>query len=262
MVTSLPWVRGVLCGSILFLEAGGVAWGQIAAMVTDAVVDGLRVELPDSAGMVYRPVHYDPSHPPLVATTPPVVRAVPMVGGKRVDPTHVPVAEVLAHPETSELRLADGAHVVKMWIRFAIPAEQLNDACQRRQQPDSGWLHALAPNMDDMNKVMAWLKEEGFTDVRPGMTDVDVLFDHAVSFTGSVAVIERAFRTEVYSYTTNKAYMPTPTIPDTTYYTNGTNLSVPAAFSKVIGKVEGLRPVLEGGICDGIKAIPAVAPQR
>jgi Pro-kumamolisin, activation domain len=259
MVTILTWVRGVLCGSVLFLVAGGVAWGQIAAVVTDAVSDRSRVELPDSAGMVYRPVHYDPSHPPPVATTPPVVRAVRMVDGKPFDPTHVPVAELLAHPETSELRRADSEHVVTMWIRFAIPAEQLNDACQRRQQPNSGWMQALAPNMEDLDKVMAWLKEEGFTDVRPGLTDV---LYHSVNFTGSVAVIERAFLTEVYSYTVNDSYRPTPTIPDTTYYTNGTNLSVPAAFSKVIGKVEGLRPVLEGGICNGIKAIPPVPPQR
>jgi hypothetical protein len=261
-MASLSRVRGVLCSFILSLVGGGVAWGQIAAVVTDAVSDGSRVELPDSAGMVYRPVHYDPNHPPPVPTTPPMLKTVQMVHGKPVDPTHVPVAEVLAHLGTSELRHADGAHVVKMWIRFEIPAEQLNDACQRRQQPGSGWLHTLAPNMDDMNKVMAWLKEEGFTDVRPGLTDVDVLFDHAVSFTGSVEVIERAFRTEVYSYTTNDAPTPTPIIPDTTYYTNGTNLSIPTAFSKVISKVEGLRPVPEGGICNGIRAIPPVSPQQ
>jgi hypothetical protein len=60
----------------------------------------------------------------------------------------------------------------------------------------------------------------------------------------------------------NDAYRPTPTIPDTTYYTNGTNHSVPAAFSNVIGKVEGLSPVLEGAICNGIKAIPPVPPHR
>jgi hypothetical protein len=254
-VASSSWVRGVLCGFILSLTAGGLVWGQIAAVVTDAVADGSRVELPDSAGRVYRPVHYDPSHPPPVATTSPVVRAVRMVGGKPFDPTHVPVAEVLAHPETSELKRADSVHVVEMWIRFAIPAEQLKDACERRQQPNSGWLEALAPNMEDMK----WLKEEGFTDVRPGLTSV---FYHSVTFRGSVAVVERAFLTEVYSYTANDAYVPTPTIPDTTYYTNGTNLSAPAAFSKVIGKVEGLSPVLEGGICNGIKAIPPVPPQR
>jgi subtilase family serine protease len=104
-----------------------------------------------------------------------------------------------------------------------------------------------------MKKVMAWLTSVGFTDVKAEKPDISY---RTISSKGTVDAIERAFRTQVYSYVANPAYVLTPTIPDTTYYTNGTNLSVPEALSPVIDKVYGLSPLGIGGICNGIKMVP------
>jgi hypothetical protein len=226
----------VLC-FVTAVGGGGVVRAQIPPVVTQAVNDGRRVELADSAGFVYRPVHYDPKNPPPVSTEPPrVVR----------NSMFVPVAEALAKSEPSTLLRADKSHVVEMWVRFAVPAATLNEACPSREHTPN-LLSMLTPNPEDVEKVMAWLRSSGFTDVKAERANF--LF-RTINFKGTVDVIERAFRTEIYSYEAN------PAVPDTTHYTNGTNLSVPEALSPVIDNVFGLSPKSEGGICNGIKAVP------
>ena len=233
---------------VLCFVASGVgveAWAQIPAVVTLAVNDGRRVELKDSAGFVHRPLDYDPKNPP-VSTGPPQVRVV------RGHPGYEPVAEALAKSEPSTLLRADKSYVVEMSMRFAVPAVTLNEACASRGHSPN-LMSTLTPNPEDVAKVMAWLTSVGFTDVKAYKADI---FNRAISFKGTVDVIEQAFRTQVYSYTLNHPDALLPADRYTTYYTNGTNLSVPEAFGGVIGKVIGLSPVSMGGICDGIKAEP------
>ena len=253
------WARGMVVLGFVAAGVGASAWAQIPAVVTRAVDDGRRVELKDSAGVVFRPVHYDPNAPkPAQSTIPPPVPVkvvgMPGMGGKGISGSslYVPVAEVLAHPETSELKPADKNHVVEMWVRFAIPAATLNEACVSRAR-NPQFMVALNPNGEDMDKVMEWLTASGFTNVMP--EKMDIIYK-TISFRGTVEVIERAFRTQVYSYVANDASVLTPLVPDTTYYTNGTNLSIPEALSPVIDKVFGLSPTGYGGICNGIKAVP------
>jgi len=225
--------------AVCFVAVGGgaSAWAQIPAVVTLAVDDGRRVELKDSAGFVYCSVHYDPKNPPPVSTAPPQVVRNSM---------YVPVAEALAKSEPSMLLRADKSHVVEMWVRFAVPAATLNEACPSREH-NPNLISMLTPNPEDVEKVMAWMRSSGFTDVKAERTNIQF---RTINFKGTVDVIERAFRTQIYSYVAN------PAVPDTTYYTNGTDLSVPEALSPVIDKVFGLSPKSEGGICNGIPAVP------
>ena len=224
------------------------AWAQIPAVVTLPVNDGRRVDLRDSAGFVFRPVHYDPNAPKLPQSTARAVKTAQMA----VDSMYVPVAEALAKTEPSTLLRADKSHVVKMWMRFAIPAAMLNEACVSRNR-NRQFMNALTPNPEDVAKVMAWLTSSGFTEVKAEKTDDTY---QTISFKGTVAVIEQAFRTQVYSYVANDAYVLTPLVPDRTYYTNGTNLSVPEALGGVIDKVFGLSPGSVYGICNGVEAVP------
>ena len=235
----------VLC----FVAASGVSRAQIPAVVTLAVNDGRRVELADSAGFVYRPVHYDPNAPkPPQSMAPRAVKTAQV----SVESMYVPVVEALAKSEPSTPLRADKSHLVKMWVRFAIPAATLNEACASRGH-NPQFMSTLTPNPEDVEKMVGWLRSSGFTDVKAERADIEY---RTINFKGTVEVIERAFRTQVYSYVANPAYVLTPTIPDTTYYTNGTNLSVPAALSPVIDKVYGLNPLGVGGICNGIKMVP------
>jgi subtilase family serine protease len=92
-----------------------------------------------------------------------------------------------------------------------------------------------------------WLRSSGFTDIQKEDVELDY---RPVSFTGSVAVTKKAFRTQIYSYSANPAYVLEPTIPDETYYVNATNVSIPAAFQKLVGKIGGLDARPTGGVCN------------
>jgi Pro-kumamolisin, activation domain len=241
------WER--LMVGLCFAAAVSGAWAQIPAVVTLPVNDGRRVELKESAGLVYRPVHYDPNAPkPPQSMAPRAVKTAQV----SVDSIYVPVAEALAKSEPSTLLRADKSHVVEMWVRFAIPAAMLNEACASRAH-NPQFMSTLTPNPEDVEKVMAWLTSVGFTDGKAEKPDISY---RTISFKGTVDVIEQAFRTQVYSYTLENAYAPLPADRYTTYYTNGTNLSVPEALSPVIDKVFGLSPTGIGGICNGIKMVP------
>jgi hypothetical protein len=76
----------------------------------------------------------------------------------------------------------------------------------------------------DLAKVSAWLQQEGFT-----VTSV-AQSSNSISFSGNVAAAERAFQTQIHSYTLNGEK----------HFANATNISVPAAIAGMVSGVRGL----------------------
>ena len=76
----------------------------------------------------------------------------------------------------------------------------------------------------DLAQVSAWLQQEGFT-----ITSV-AQSDNSISFSGSVASVERAFQTQIHNYTVNGE----------THFANSTQISIPAALAGAVNSVHGL----------------------
>lgn len=76
----------------------------------------------------------------------------------------------------------------------------------------------------DLAKVSAWLQQEGFTVGSVAQSS------NSISFSGNVAAVERAFQTQIHSYSLNGEK----------HFANATNISVPAAMAGTVSSVRGL----------------------
>jgi hypothetical protein len=76
----------------------------------------------------------------------------------------------------------------------------------------------------DLAKVSAWLQQEGFT------VNSVAQSSNSISFSGNVAAVERAFQTQIHSYSLNGEK----------HFANATNISVPAAMAGIVSSVRGL----------------------
>ncbi len=76
----------------------------------------------------------------------------------------------------------------------------------------------------DLDKVSAWLQQEGFTvtSIAPS--------NNAISFSGNIAAVERAFQTQIHNYSVNGE----------THFANATQISIPSAFAGTVSSVRGL----------------------
>src|SRR5262249_32905633 len=104
----------------------------------------------------------------------------------------------------------------------------LESLLAEQQNPDSPNYHRwITPQeyadrfgmtVDDINKVTSWLKSQGLTIDRVSPAR------NRVSFTGTVAQIEAAFRTEFHNYVVNGEK----------HFANSKEFSVPAAFAGTV----------------------------
>jgi Pro-kumamolisin, activation domain/Bacterial Ig-like domain (group 3) len=76
----------------------------------------------------------------------------------------------------------------------------------------------------DLAQVQSWLQQEGFT-----VTSV-AQSGNAISFSGSVASVEKAFQTEIHNYN----------VHGEAHFANSTPVSLPAALSGLVNGVHGL----------------------
>lgn len=119
-------------------------------------------------------------------------------------------------------------HGVSLYFRLSDAQQQALDLLlQQQQDPASANYHAwLTPaqyrsrfgmSQDDLAAVETWLRAQGFTidDIAPNA--------NRISFSGSVAQIEAAFRTEMHRYR----------VDGVSHYANATALALPAALSGV-----------------------------
>jgi hypothetical protein len=134
--------------------------------------------------------------------------------------------------------LADNAKTLSgMTINFRRTAAQeasLQALLQAQQTPGSPNYHQwLTPaqfgqqfgmSSADLAKVSDWLQQEGFT-----VTSV-AQSSNSISFSGNVAAVERAFQTQIHSYSLNGEK----------HFANATNLSIPAAMAGIVSSVRGL----------------------
>jgi subtilase family serine protease len=134
--------------------------------------------------------------------------------------------------------LADNAKALGgMTINFRRTAAQeasLQALLQAQQTPGSPNYHQwLTPaefgqqfgmSSADLAKVSAWLQEEGFT------INAVAQSSNAITFSGNVAAAERAFQTQIHSYSLNGEK----------HFANAKNISVPAAIAGTVISVRGL----------------------
>ncbi|HET6220354.1 MAG TPA: S53 family peptidase, partial [Acidobacteriaceae bacterium] len=134
--------------------------------------------------------------------------------------------------------LADNSKVLgAMTINFKRSEAQeasLKALLQAQQDPGSPnyhkWLtqaqfgQLFGMSAEDLGKVSAWLQQEGFTvtSIAPS--------SNAISFSGNIAAIERAFQTEIHNYNVNGE----------THFANATQISIPSAFAATVVSVRGL----------------------
>jgi subtilase family serine protease len=76
----------------------------------------------------------------------------------------------------------------------------------------------------DLAKVSAWLQQEGFTVTFTSASS------NAISFSGNIAAVERAFQTQIHDYSVNGE----------THFANATPISVPSAIAGAVAGVRGL----------------------
>jgi hypothetical protein len=143
----------------------------------------------------------------------------------------------LAKPEF-EAGLVDNAKVLQgMTINFKRSAAQeasLKALLAAQQQPSSPSYHQwLTPaqfgqqfgmSAADLAQVSGWLQQEGFT-----ITSVSQS-SNSISFSGSVASVEKAFQTQIHNYNVNGE----------THFANSTQISIPSALGGVVNNVHGL----------------------
>jgi hypothetical protein len=133
---------------------------------------------------------------------------------------------------------ADNAKVLQgMTINFQRTAEQeanLQALLKAQQDPSSPSYHQwLTPaqfgqqfgmTAGDLAQVTTWLQQQGFT------VNWTSASNNAISFTGSVASVERAFQTEIHNYSVNGE----------THFANATPISIPGALAGTVTSVRGL----------------------
>lgn len=105
---------------------------------------------------------------------------------------------------------------------------ELNNLLEQQQDPSSPNFHRwITPeefadrfglSTNDLNKIVAWLRDQGFT--------VDDLARNrrSVTFTGSAGQVESVFRTSIHEYVVNGE----------NFYANATDPLVPAAFADLV----------------------------
>jgi hypothetical protein len=134
--------------------------------------------------------------------------------------------------------LADNAKVLQgMTINFKRSEAQeasLKALIAAQQDPSSPSYHKwLTPaqfgqqfgmSAADLAQVQAWLQQEGFT-----VTSV-AQSSNAISFSGSVASVEKAFQTQIRNYS----------VHGEAHYANSTPVSLPAALGGLVNSVHGL----------------------
>ena len=76
----------------------------------------------------------------------------------------------------------------------------------------------------DLAKVSAWLQQEGFTVTFTSASS------NAISFSGNIAAVERAFQTQIHDYSVNGEK----------HFANATPISVPSAIAGAVAGVRGL----------------------
>jgi hypothetical protein len=143
----------------------------------------------------------------------------------------------LAKPEF-DTGVADNAKVLQgMTINFKRSEAQeasLKALLQAQQEPTSASYHKwLTPaqfgeqfgmSSGDIARVSAWLQGEGFK-----ITSVSQS-NNAIGFSGSVASIERAFQTQIHTYSVNGE----------SHFANATQISIPSALGGTVSSVRGL----------------------
>jgi Pro-kumamolisin, activation domain/Bacterial Ig-like domain (group 3) len=153
--------------------------------------------------------------------------AVPLIGS--VHP--------LARPEF-DTGLTDNAKVLQgMTINFKRSDAQeasLKVLMAAQQDPSSPSYHKwITPaqfgqqfgmSAGDLAQVSSWLQQEGFTITSTAQSA------NAISFSGSVASVERAFQTQIHNYS----------VHGESHYANSTPISVPAALGGLVNDVHGL----------------------
>ena len=76
----------------------------------------------------------------------------------------------------------------------------------------------------DLGKVSAWLQQEGFT------INWVAQSSNSISFSGSIANVERAFQTQIHDYAINGE----------THFANATQISLPSALAAAVSSIRGL----------------------
>ncbi len=134
--------------------------------------------------------------------------------------------------------LLDNAKVLQgMTIHFKRSATQeanLKALLAAQQDPSSPSYHQwLTPaqfgqqfgmSAADLAQVTGWLQQEGFT-----ITSVSQS-NNSISFSGSVASVEKAFQTQIHNYSLNGE----------THFANSTQISIPSALAGMVNNVHGL----------------------
>jgi hypothetical protein len=116
----------------------------------------------------------------------------------------------------------------------AAQQKELNTLYLNQQNPHSAsfrkWLtpeqyaDRFGLSNNDLNKITTWLQSQGFTIVRTARGR------NFVVFSGTAALVERAFQTEIHSFTSNGE----------THFANITPASIPAALSGIVTGFHGL----------------------
>jgi Pro-kumamolisin, activation domain/Bacterial Ig-like domain (group 3) len=134
--------------------------------------------------------------------------------------------------------MADNAKVLEgMTLNFKRSAMQeanLQALLQAQQNAGSATYHKwLTPaqfgqqfgmSSADIAKASAWLQQEGFTVTAVSQSS------NSISFSGSVASVERAFQTQIHNYTVNGEK----------HFANSTQISIPGALAGTVSSVRGL----------------------
>jgi subtilase family serine protease len=119
-------------------------------------------------------------------------------------------------------------HVTMLFKPTDEQQAELSTLLEQQQDPSSpNYHHWLSPeefadrfglSENDVNKVVAWLKNQGFTVDEVGRNR------SSVTFSGSARQIQAAFRTSIHRYSVNGKM----------YYANTTDPSVPAALADLV----------------------------
>ncbi len=167
-------------------------------------------------------------------TTAPQDRILQAIDGRQMSALRGNI-HPLARPEFDQGRMNALMPLQGVTLNFKLSASQqadLEELMVELQDPASPSYHKwLTPeqyaarfgmSQDDLDQVTTWLQAQGFTDIHISNSRT------RMSFNGTVARVEAAFRTEMHDYAVNGE----------THYANASEPSLPSAFS---GTVMGFR---------------------
>jgi subtilase family serine protease len=148
----------------------------------------------------------------------------------------------LARPEYDQGRVNPGMEMPGLSIAFRLsPTQQtaLDELIAQQQDPSSPnyrkWLTPeqyaarFGMSQPDLDRVTTWLQSQGFTGIQVSRSRT------RISFNGTAARVEAAFRTEIHSYQ----------VDGETHFANATEPAAPAAFADVVqdfGHLHNFRP--------------------